>query len=221
MDAQGVPILDEPATIHGHAEMTSRSQICSDPILILHFVLRTVDPFGSPAAVMRDILQPYKPEDHLQYHEIIFDFGTAEKFEKHVLMMQELVKKLERLRFDPERVEIIIYSHSETVRGDIWGGFEADKSVGRGKNKVTTKGLPVAYTVDDVSCYTIFWLLPLTLSSFSQVFLLVVSRSMSRALPYGCLCVATWYGKIRCSIISKTVLNGECFLASSVYYPRR
>ncbi|KAG2739179.1 hypothetical protein P692DRAFT_201902402 [Suillus brevipes Sb2] len=119
-DAQGVPILDEPATIHGHAEMTSWSQICSDSILILHFVLRTVDPFGSPTAVMRDILQPYKPNDHLQYHEIIFDFGMVEKFEKHVLMMQEFVKQLEQLRFDPE-----------------------------GRNKVTTPGLPVAYTVDD------------------------------------------------------------------------
>lgn len=114
-DVKGDPILDEPATILGHAEMTSRSQICSDPILVLHFVLRTVDPFGSPAAVMRDILQPYKPKDHLQYHEIIFDFGTGEKVEKHVKMMQALVKQLDKVGFDPERVEVIVYSHSETT----------------------------------------------------------------------------------------------------------
>ncbi|KAG1853996.1 hypothetical protein F4604DRAFT_1686187 [Suillus subluteus] len=125
-DIKGNPILGAPVTIHGHSEMTSRSQICSDPILILHFVLQTVDPLGSPAGVMREILRPYKPSDKLQYHEIMFDIGTMEKIEKHRLSMAKL-----------------------TTRGDIWGGFEDAEPVGRGRKKVIKQGEPIAYSIDD------------------------------------------------------------------------
>ncbi|KAG1838456.1 hypothetical protein DFJ58DRAFT_125776 [Suillus subalutaceus] len=150
-DIKGNPILGAPVTIHGHSEMTSRSQICSDPILILHFVLQTVDPLGSPAGVMREILRPYKPNDKLQYHEIMFDIGTMEKVEKHRLSMAKLVAELECLPIKFERVEVIVYSHSETTRGDIWGGFEDAEPVGRGRKKVIKQGEPIAYSIDDVS----------------------------------------------------------------------
>ncbi|KAG2139095.1 uncharacterized protein EDB93DRAFT_1106202 [Suillus bovinus] len=114
-DIKWNPILGAPVTIHGHSEMTSWSQICSDPILILHFVLQTIDPLGSPAGIMQEILRPYKPNDKLQYHEIVFDIGTMEKAEKHRLSMSKLVTELEHLPIKFEHVEVIVYSHSETT----------------------------------------------------------------------------------------------------------
>ncbi|KAG1769684.1 hypothetical protein EV702DRAFT_1202713 [Suillus placidus] len=146
-DCGGTPVLAVPATIHGHIEMASRSQISSNPILVLHFVLTTLDPVGSPAAMMQHKLRPYRPKDSLQFHEIIFDIGTDEKADRHAESMKTLVDRLKLLEY--ERVEVFIYTHSETVRGDIWGGFAADEFAGRGKHRITISGDPVAYTVDD------------------------------------------------------------------------
>jgi hypothetical protein len=143
-------VLTVPATINGHIEVTSRSQVCSDPVLILHFVLKGLPPSGSPAPIMREALRPYGPNGSIRYHEIIFDFGTDEKHDRHFESMTELVNEFKHLHY--ERVEVFIYTHSETVRGDIWGGFENDTSVGRGRNKIITPGEPAAYSVDDVSC---------------------------------------------------------------------
>lgn len=92
---------------------------------------------------MRNTLQPYKLGDQLQYHEIVFDIGTPEKGCKHAESMKKLVDRIKRIRYD--RVEILIYTHSETTRGDIWGGYEDDKFEGNGAKT------PVAYAVDDVS----------------------------------------------------------------------
>ncbi|KAG1857863.1 hypothetical protein C8R48DRAFT_775325 [Suillus tomentosus] len=146
-DTKGTPILTVPATINGHVEMSSRSQVCSDSVLILHFVLKGLQPSGSPAPIMREALEPYGPNGTIQYHEIIFDFGTDEKLDTHVKSMTKLVDEVRRCQY--ERVEVFIYTHSETVRGDIWGGFENDTSIGKGRNKVITPGEPVAYSVDD------------------------------------------------------------------------
>ncbi|KAG1758087.1 hypothetical protein EDD22DRAFT_850306 [Suillus occidentalis] len=156
-DATGAPVLTVPATINGHIEVTSRSQVCSDPVLILHFVLKGLPPSGSPAPIMREALWPYGgPNGSIRYHEIIFDFGTEEKHDKHVESMTELVNKFKHLHY--ERVEVFIYTHSETVRGDIWGGFEDDTSVGRGRNKIITPGLFVGGIEDYIQGATL-WML--------------------------------------------------------------
>ncbi|KAG2063577.1 hypothetical protein BDR04DRAFT_1123171 [Suillus decipiens] len=146
-DCDGTPVFNVPATIHGRIEMASRSEISSNPILVLHFVLTALDPAGSPAAVMQHQLRPYRPNNSLQFHEIIFDIGTNAKADRHVESMKALVAHLKPLEY--ERVEIFVYTHSETDRGDIWGGFEDGDLVRRGKNKIATLGDPVAYPVDD------------------------------------------------------------------------
>lgn len=145
--------MTDAVTIFGHIEVTSRSQICSDPILILHFILDTLAPFASPAAIMREALQPYRPTDHIQYHEVIFDIGTPKKTHEHLESMKKLMDRVKHLEY--EHVEVFIYSHSETERGDIWGGFEDCKFVGKGRNKVSIRGQPVAYTIGDVSKNTL------------------------------------------------------------------
>ncbi|KAG2097396.1 hypothetical protein BD769DRAFT_1394510 [Suillus cothurnatus] len=82
--ADGTPLLNVPTEIIGHTEMTSHSQLCSNPILMLHFILDSLaDPCGSPALAIYNILKLYQSEDKLQYHKIVFDIGTLEKALKH------------------------------------------------------------------------------------------------------------------------------------------
>ncbi|KAG1893176.1 uncharacterized protein F5891DRAFT_50580 [Suillus fuscotomentosus] len=174
-NASGQGVLPTPVTIHGHIEVTSRSQICSSPVLILHFVIKGLDPSGSPATSMQQQLRPFKPQNNMQYHEIIFDIGTGKKAEKHLTTMKQLVTRIKLLQC--ERVEVFVFSHSSTTegsRGDIWGGYADDESSGRGRNKVVIEGGPVAYTVNDVC-------------------LSAASRITSKGLPCGCSSAVIWY----------------------------
>lgn len=132
-------MLAKPAVIHGHIELSSRSEICTIPVLILNFVLDSVDCLGSPACIMRDALHSYVPAD---YREIVFDVGTVHKAKQHAQSMVKLMGELDPRRVG--RVEIFIHSHSETMRGDIWGGFKNTRTRGE-------RGDPVAYTISDVS----------------------------------------------------------------------
>ncbi|KAG2740213.1 hypothetical protein P692DRAFT_20753649 [Suillus brevipes Sb2] len=79
------------AIVHGCVEVTSRSQVCSDAILILHFVLETLNPSGSPAHLMPLILEPYRLKDNIRSQEIIFNIGMPEKVNKHIKFMKDLV----------------------------------------------------------------------------------------------------------------------------------
>ncbi|KAG2124765.1 hypothetical protein BD769DRAFT_1669259 [Suillus cothurnatus] len=146
VDHEGYPAFTVPAVIHGHIEATSRSQVCSNPILILHFVLQSLQPSHSPAAIMQQELQLYRPNDIIQYHKITFDFRTMEKFFKHTQAMTNLVERIKHIEY--ERIEVFVYTHSETVQGNLWGGFKENETIGRGKSKKTILDAPVVYTVN-------------------------------------------------------------------------
>ncbi|KAG2120545.1 uncharacterized protein F5147DRAFT_647030 [Suillus discolor] len=136
-DAQGKAVLATPATIHGHIELTSRSEVCTLPILILNFILASVDIFGSPARAMRDGLHPYVAPD---YYEIVFDIGTLSKVKQHAKAMEKLVQDIGPCQF--ACVEVFVHSHSDTNRGDLWAGFETSNIKGEHEG-------PVAYSLDD------------------------------------------------------------------------
>ncbi|KAG1838178.1 hypothetical protein F4604DRAFT_1691915 [Suillus subluteus] len=136
-DAQGKAVLATPAAIHGHIELTSRSEVCTLPILILNFVLDGVDAIGSPARTMRDGLHSYVTAD---YYEIVFDVGTTPKFNRHAKAMAKLSQEIGPRQF--ARVEVFVHSHSDTNRGDLWVGFETSKIKGK-------HGEPVAYSLDN------------------------------------------------------------------------
>ncbi|KAG1761107.1 hypothetical protein EDD22DRAFT_954347 [Suillus occidentalis] len=145
-DTKGSPALEVPTIVNAHVKLTSRSEICTAPILIINFILNGVDPSRSPARMMQALLQSYIPTEDLHYHEVLFDFGTDKKCRKHEKSMVKLMNEVGRTEFD--HVEVFVLMHSETTRGDIWGGHESAVSVGKGKIKVA-KPMPVAYTVDD------------------------------------------------------------------------
>ncbi|KAG2047508.1 hypothetical protein BDR06DRAFT_976687 [Suillus hirtellus] len=145
-DHDGTLVLTVPATIHGHIKMPSQSQISSNPILVLHFILTSLDPLRSPVAIMQHKLWPYRPKNPLQFHKIIFNIGTDEKAKRHIKSMEILIGHLKLQEY--KHIKTFIYTHSEIERGYIWGGFEDDKFVGRRRTKVTIQGKPVTYAID-------------------------------------------------------------------------
>jgi hypothetical protein len=114
--------------------------------------------------------------------------------------MTNLIECIKHIEY--ECVEVFVYTHSETVQGDLWGGFEENETIGRGKSKKTILGAPVAYTVDHVSG-KLTWLQYLTPGSFSQDYLLAGWRTTLRAPHYGCLHVAILYRNMMHSSHSK------------------
>jgi hypothetical protein len=149
---------------------------------------------------MQQELQPYRPNDIIQYHKITFDFRTTEKFFKHTQAMTNLVEHIKHIEY--ERIEVFVYTHSETVQGDLWGGFEENETIGRGKSKKTILDAPVVYTVNHVSG-KLTWLQYLTFGSFSQDYLSAGWRTTLRAPHYGCSHVAILYGNLTHSSHSK------------------
>jgi hypothetical protein len=99
---------------------------------------------------MQNVLEPYIAGENLQYHEVVFDIGTLEKAERHTKSMKALANKVKDILF--KCVEIFVHTHSETIRGDLWGGFEDAALVGKKRKKVLNFDDPVTYMVDDVHC---------------------------------------------------------------------
>jgi len=75
--------------------MTSKSQVLCTPILIINFVLLSIDPVGNPARIVSEMMKGFIADD-LHYHEIIFDVSSDELIKKHGCAMAQLVNLLER-----------------------------------------------------------------------------------------------------------------------------
>jgi len=58
------PGMDSPMKVQGQFEMSSQSQVSKDNLLVLHFILQSIDGTGSPAHLLsntcRDLSAPAK-----------------------------------------------------------------------------------------------------------------------------------------------------------------
>ena len=75
--------------------MTSRSQVLHDPLLVISFVLTSINPSGSPARVVSELLKGFLG-DALSFHEIIFDLTTEDLIAAHAQSMDQLVRDVAR-----------------------------------------------------------------------------------------------------------------------------
>jgi hypothetical protein len=78
--------------VKGEYQMTARSQIVDDPLLLLHFILSTIKPDGNPARFISDLMSLYLPGDSFMYREIIFDMTTDRAMAQHAAKMGNLVQ---------------------------------------------------------------------------------------------------------------------------------
>lgn len=94
---QWIPSLDNPLPFNGMYQMSIKSRVISEPLLILHFMLTKMDPTASPANLVAEYLKPYLPGDNrLLLQTIMFDFSTPGLIAEHKKQMVSLVKSLEQ-----------------------------------------------------------------------------------------------------------------------------
>ena len=85
--------------------MTSHSQVCSDRLIILHFILESLDPIGSLAHLLYQYIQSFIDNDNDTYEEVVFNFGDIKQHVAHQVTMEQL---LHRLSVNPARRVIIL-----------------------------------------------------------------------------------------------------------------
>lgn len=118
------PIFPQGIQVSGICERASNSQVCAEPVIVLHFVCSGISPLGSPADLLRVILEEYHVEGTLHCEQITFDFGTDKKSADWHATANQLADSLISAPFT--RKIIFISTHSDVERGDLFGGQNDD-----------------------------------------------------------------------------------------------
>lgn len=88
--------MPSPIPVEGDYQLTSNSEVLADPLLVLHFILVSINPKGSPARIMSEIASGFLSETSFLYKEIIFDLTTNERTVRYTKEMTALVRSLEK-----------------------------------------------------------------------------------------------------------------------------
>ena len=100
--------------------MTSQSQVCTDGLLILHFILESLDGIGSPAQLLYQYMRSFISPSAIVYEEVIFNMGSADQVVSHGCAMNQLMERLSSNQ--AEWVVIFITNHSHDDTGDLFVG---------------------------------------------------------------------------------------------------
>src|ERR1700676_183129 len=87
------PAFADTVKFEGIYQTTAKSQVLSDPLLVLNFVLSSIDPSGGPSRIVCEIMRGYLG-DKLRVEDITFDIGSEELVEKHEHALGRLVRQL-------------------------------------------------------------------------------------------------------------------------------
>jgi hypothetical protein len=94
--ASWLPALAEPLVIQGNYQMTAQSNVRDEPLLLLHFILSSINPTANPARLVSEMMTPYLLGNTFKYQEITFDLSTDELIAHHAAKMSQLVKELKQ-----------------------------------------------------------------------------------------------------------------------------
>ncbi|KAI5983213.1 hypothetical protein EDD15DRAFT_2376780 [Pisolithus albus] len=114
------PVFPEGVYVEGVCERALNSQVCAEPVIVLHFVCSGLSPLGSPAKLLEVVLEEYHADGTLQCEQIVFDFGTQKKFVRWSATANKLAKSLISSPFT--RKVLFISTHSDIERGDLFAG---------------------------------------------------------------------------------------------------
>ena len=82
--------------IQGDYQLTASSQVVAEPLLLLHFILASIDPKGNPARISAELLSGFLSEESFVYKEFVFDLTTDELVEKYIYEVATATRNLER-----------------------------------------------------------------------------------------------------------------------------
>jgi len=109
------PGMESPMQVQGQFQMTSHSQVCTNNLLVLHFILQSIDGIGSPASLLFQYMAGFIRPGAITYEEIVFNMETQEQVINHE---REITQRLSSN--EARRVVIFITNHSDEVRGDLF-----------------------------------------------------------------------------------------------------
>ena len=95
-----MPVLKSSIRIQGDYQLTASSQLLADPLLVLHFVLISINPKGNPARIVSELLSGFLLDQSFVYEEVVFDLSTDALIGKYTHAIAGLVHKLERWVFN-------------------------------------------------------------------------------------------------------------------------
>ncbi|KIM77371.1 hypothetical protein PILCRDRAFT_12012 [Piloderma croceum F 1598] len=121
------PMSKQPLVIQGDYQLTASSQVVAQPLLLLHFILASIEPKGHPARISAELLSAYLPADSFVYKEVVFNLTTDELVKKHICKATAFTGNLGKYSLD--QVVIIITNHSHDITGDLYLGPNLCSSV--------------------------------------------------------------------------------------------
>jgi hypothetical protein len=104
--------------VRGQFQMTSRSQVSSDDLLVLHFILESLEGIGSPARLLHQYMQAFIQPSAIVYEEVVFNMGSVDQLASYGRKVNELVQHLSSN--GAQRVVIFITNHSHEITGDLF-----------------------------------------------------------------------------------------------------
>ena len=104
------PAVEQPLRVHGQFQMSSQCQVSSEELVILHFILESLDRQGTPARLLHNYMQAFVPHESLTWEEVIFNLGDEEQLADHRNAMAKMAQRLSRTA--SRRVVIFITNHS-------------------------------------------------------------------------------------------------------------
>src|SRR5882724_11540833 len=110
------PGIDSPMKVPG--QMTSQSQVSTDDLLVLHFILQCLDGIRSPPHLLYQYMQGFIHASGVVYEEISFNLETLEQVVNHRHAMNERAQHLSSNK--TQCVVIFIMNHSDEDRGDLF-----------------------------------------------------------------------------------------------------
>ena len=89
------PAFAQPLKVAGNFQMTVSSRVSNKGLLVLHFLLKGMDPAGTPARILADYMRSYLGDEVLQYEEVVFDLANDILISLHAEYMKSLVHKMQ------------------------------------------------------------------------------------------------------------------------------
>jgi len=88
-----VKAFEQPVQFRGLYQTTARSQVLCDPILVLNFILTSINPVGSPSHIVSEILRGFLGEG-LWFEEISFNIGSTKLVRMHQQAIDQLMHRV-------------------------------------------------------------------------------------------------------------------------------
>jgi len=104
--------------VQGQFQMSSQSQVSTDDLLVLHFILQSLDGIGSPARLLYQYMQGFNHPRAIIYEEFVFNMETHEQVINHGHAVNDMTKH--HSSKDARHVVIFITNHCHDISGDLF-----------------------------------------------------------------------------------------------------